>query len=325
MGQLIDGVWHKDNLLKASKYGAFKRKTSSFRNWVTVDGSAGPSGKAGFKAENNRYHLYISHACPWAHRAAIFRKLKKLDDLISISVTHWFMGDMGWTFDDGKDVIECPINDSKYVHQIYQAADVTYSGRATVPILWDKRQKTIVSNESAEIIRMFNSAFDDVGAKVGDYYPIELREEIDRLNNRIYETLNNGVYRSGFAQSQSAYEEAVYPLFHTLDWLEDILSERRYLTGVELTEADWRLFTTLLRFDPVYFGHFKCNLKRIIDYPNLSNYLRDLYQVDGIAETINFEHIKSHYYGSHDSINPTLIVPVGPILDLMAPHNRSHL
>ncbi len=322
MGQLVNGEWQTDALLKKSKDGKFVRKQSSFRNWVTKDGTKGVSGEAGFKAEAGRYHLYISHACPWAHRTAIFRKLKGLEDLISLSVTDWFMGDMGWTFDgEGADVGD-PLNGSLYVHQLYQKANPNYSGRATVPILWDKQKSTIVSNESAEIIRMFNSAFDDIGAKSGDYYPESLRPQIDQINERVYDSLNNGVYKSGFAQSQEAYEAAVYPLFDTLDWLEGILAENRYLTGAQITEADWRLFTTLLRFDPVYHGHFKCNLKRVIDYPNLSNYVRDLYQIEGIDQTVHFDHIKNHYYGSHESINPTRIVPAGPIIDLMKNHDR---
>ncbi|WP_169569256.1 glutathione S-transferase family protein [Sneathiella limimaris] len=325
MGQLIDGKWSKENLVRTAEDGKFVRKESSFRNWVTQDGSAGPTGQAGFKAEAGRYHLYISHACPWAHRTAIFRKLKGLEDLISLSATHWYMGDMGWNFEVGEGVIPDPLNDVKYVHQLYQLADPDYTGRATVPILWDKHQNTIVSNESAEIIRMLNSAFDNIGAKPGDYYPDVLKEEIDAVNDRIYNCVNNGVYRSGFAQSQSAYEEAVTSLFETLDWLEDKLSAGRYLLGDRLTEADWRLFTTLLRFDPVYHGHFKCNLRRIVDYPNLYNYLKELYQIPGVQETVNMSHIKSHYYGSHAQINPTGIVPLGPDLDLGAPHNRSRL
>ncbi|WP_025899121.1 glutathione S-transferase family protein [Sneathiella glossodoripedis] len=322
MGQLVNGQWQTDELLQKTSDGKFVRKASHFRNWITPDGSAGPTGTDGFKAESGRYHLYISHACPWAHRTAIFRKLKGLEDIISISSTHWLMGDMGWTFKGDEDSVQDPINGADYLHQIYQLADPDYTGRATVPILWDKQRETIVSNESAEIIRMFNSAFDQLGAAQGDYYPVELRQEIDQINERVYVSLNNGVYKSGFAQSQEAYEEAVFPLFETLEWLENRLSENRYLVGSVLTEADWRLFTTLIRFDPVYYGHFKCNLKRIVDYPNLYNYLRELHQMDGVRETVNMQHIKRHYYGSHDSINPTRIVPVGPLQDLDAPHDR---
>ncbi len=325
MGQLVDGAWKKEALLKKTDDGKFNRKASSFRNWVTADGAAGPGGVGGFKAESGRYHLYISHACPWAHRTAIFRKLKGLEGLISLSVTHWHMGDMGWRFDSGDEALQDPINGADYVHQIYQAADDHYTGRATVPILWDKQQKTIVSNESAEIIRMFNSAFDHLEVKSGDYYPAQLRGQIDEINDRVYTTVNNGVYQAGFAQTQDAYEEAVYPLFETLDWIEDLLGGQRYLAGDVLTEADWRLFTTLLRFDPVYAGHFKCNLRRIADYSNLSNYLRELYQVTGVAETVNMTHIKSHYYGSHTGINPTGIIPAGPVTDLNASHDRQRL
>lgn len=325
MGLLVDGVWQKEALLKKTEKGAFKRAASSFRHWVTADGAAGPSGDGGFKAEGGRYHLYISHACPWAHRTAIFRKLKGLENMISLSVTHWDMGEMGWSFESGEGVIPDPIQAADYVHQIYQAADDQYNGRATVPVLWDKQQKTIVSNESAEIIRMFNSAFDHLGAANIDYYPHPLRAQIDEINERVYAAVNNGVYRAGFAQTQQAYEDAVFPLFETLDWLEALLGDQRYLVGEVQSEADWRLFTTLLRFDPVYAGHFKCNLRRIADYPNLSNYLRELYQVTGIAETVDMEHIKSHYYGSQKGINPTAIVPAGPVVDLNAPHDRARL
>ncbi|MEM7523353.1 MAG: glutathione S-transferase family protein [Pseudomonadota bacterium] len=305
--------------------GRFVRKPSAFRNWVTPDGAAGPSGVGGFKAEAGRYHLYISHACPWAHRTMIFRALKGLDDKISVSVVHWLMADQGWTFAEGKGVVPDPINGAAYMHQVYTAADPTYSGRVTVPALWDKETETIVSNESAEIIRMFNSAFDGVGAAAGDYYPQALRNEIDAVNARVYETVNNGVYRAGFATTQDAYEEAVIALFETLDWLDDRLTRQRYLVGDRLTEADWRLFTTLLRFDPVYVGHFKCNIRRIADYLQLSGYLRDLYQRPGVAETVNMAHIKRHYYASHGTINPTAITPVGPVLDLAAPHGRDAL
>ena len=321
MGLLQEGIW-VDQWYDTKAGGKFVRKQSSFRNWVTADGSPGPTGEGGFRAEAGRYHLYISHACPWAHRALIFRSLKGLEDMISLSVVHWFMGDEGWTFQEGDGVIADTINYKSLLHQVYTAAKNDYSGRVTVPVLWDKEQGTIVSNESSEIIRMFNSAFDQIGAKSGDFYPEALRGEIDTVNERVYETLNNGVYRCGFATKQEAYEEAFNALFDTLDWLEERLGKSRYLVGKNITEADWRLFTTLVRFDPVYVGHFKCNLKRIADYPNLSGYLRDLYQKEGIAGTLNMDHIKQHYYGSHETVNPTRIVPLGPQIDLDAPHGR---
>ena len=322
MGLLVDGKWVDQWYdTKASK-GHFKRKPSQFRNWITADGSAGSSGVGGFKAEAGRYHLYISNACPWAHRTMIFRSLKGLEDMIDVSVVHPFMGADGWTFAKGEGVVADPINNVEFAHEIYTAADAQYSGRVTVPILWDKDQSTIVSNESAEIIRMFNTAFDGIGAREGDYYPMAKRAEIDALNERIYSSVNNGVYKAGFATTQAAYEEAVTPLFESLDWLEGILNTQRYLTGKDITEADWRLFTTLVRFDPVYVGHFKCNIRRIQDYPALSGYMRDLFQHPGVAETVNIEHIKDHYYGSHESINPTRVVPLGPEIDYFAPHGR---
>lgn len=325
MGLLQDGKWVDQWYDTAETKGRFVRKDAQFRNWVTPDGAPGPSGTGGFKAEPNRYHLYVSHACPWAHRAMIFRALKGLEEMISHSVVHWYMADKGWTFADGDGVVPDPVNNAGFLHQVYTAADPNFSGRVTVPVLWDKQTATIVSNESSEIIRMFNSAFDGVGATPGDYYPAELRDEIEALNARIYDTLNNGVYKCGFATTQAAYEEAVVPLFGTLDFLEDRLATRRYLTGPAVTEADWRLFTTLVRFDPVYVGHFKCNIRRIADYPNLSGYVRDLYQHPGVAETVHMDHIKSHYYGSHESINPTRIVPVGPDIDYNASHDRKNL
>jgi len=325
MGMLQEGIWTEQWIEKKPTSGKFVRKQAHFRNWITADGSAGETGSAGFKAEPERYHLYVSHACPWAHRTMIFRSLKGLEKIISVSVVNWLMGDNGWTFEDGDGVIGDPINNSQFVYQIYTTALSDYSGRVTVPILWDKKTNTIVSNESSEIIRMFNSAFDGVGAAAGDCYPQAIRGEIDNVNARIYSTLNNGVYKCGFATSQEAYETAFNELFETLGWLEQRLSQSRYLVGKTITEADWRLFTTLLRFDPVYFGHFKCNLKRIADYANLSNYLRDLYQQPGIEPTVNFDHIKNHYYGSHETINPTRIVPLGPEIDNNAPHNRSSL
>ncbi|WP_319529779.1 glutathione S-transferase family protein [uncultured Cohaesibacter sp.] len=325
MGLLVDGKWHDQWYDTKSTGGRFVRKDSAFRNWITADGSAGPTGEAGFKAEAGRYHLYVSLACPWAHRTLIFRALKGLEDMISVSVVNPYMAENGWTFEPAEGVISDPLFGADYLYQIYTKADPTYSGRVTVPVLWDKKTGTIVSNESAEIIRMFNSAFDGIGAKPGDYYPEAEREEIDAINARVYDTVNNGVYKSGFATTQAAYEEALYPLFESLDWLEERLSKSRYLLKSGLTEADWRLFTTLVRFDPVYVGHFKCNIRRIEDYPNLSNYVRDLYQVPGVAATVNLGHIKQHYYASHDTINPTRIVPGGPDIDFSAPHNRGAL
>ena len=325
MGLLVDGVWHDHWYDTKSSKGRFVRKASQFRNWVTADGSPGPTGEGGFKAEPGRYHLYVSFACPWAHRALIFRALKGLEEAISLSVVHWYMGADGWTFDDGDSVIADAVNNARYLHEVYTRAMPDYSGRVTVPVLWDKKRSTIVNNESSEIIRMLNSAFDGVGAKPGNYYPEALRAEIDAINDRVYETVNNGVYRAGFATTQDAYEEAVVPLFETLSWLEEKLSRKRYLTGDAITEADWRLFTTLVRFDPVYVGHFKCNLKRIADYPNLSAYLRDLYQQAGVAATVNMGHIKSHYYASHTTINPSGIVPMGPQIDLTLPHGRDSM
>ena len=322
MGLLQEGKWVDQWYDTKSTNGRFVRKAPQFRNWITADGAAGPSGKGGFKAEPGRYHLYVSLACPWAHRTLILRALKGLEKMISVSIVHWYMAENGWTFDVGDGVVPDTVNGAQFLHQVYTQAKPDYSGRVTVPVLWDKQTKTIVSNESPEIIRMFNSAFDEVGAAQGDYYPEHLRSEIDALNDRIYTTVNNGVYRCGFATTQAAYEEAITPLFDTLDWLEDILSRKRYLTGAQITEADWRLFTTLIRFDPVYVGHFKCNIRRIADYPNLSNYLRGLYQQPGISRTVNMEHIKRHYYESHTSINPPRVVPLGPDIDFSIPHNR---
>lgn len=322
MGLLIDGVWHDQWYDTASTGGRFVRKESQFRHWVTADGRPGPTGDGGFRAEPGRYHLYVSLACPWAHRTLIFRALKGLADLIPVSVVHWYMGDQGWTFAEGPGVVPDPLFQAQYLHQIYTQAEPTYTGRVTVPVLWDTHTHTIVNNESAEIIRMFNAAFDGVGAKPGDYYPADLRTEIHALNDRIYDTVNNGVYKAGFATTQSAYEEAVKPLFESLNWLEGILAHQRYLTGDRLTEADWRLFTTLVRFDPVYVGHFKCNLRRVVDYPHLWAYVRELYQLPGIADTVNLQHIQGHYYQSHDTINPTGVVPMGPVVDWTEPHGR---
>ena len=325
MGKLVDGVWHDVWYDTDSTGGRFQRQEVQFRNWITTDGAPGPSGEGGFAAEAGRYHLYISYACPWAHRTLIFRALKGLEDMISVSVVHWYMAENGWTFEEGDGVVADSVNGARFLHQVYTKAKPGYSGRVTVPVLWDKKTSTIVSNESSEIIRMLNDAFDGIGAKPGDYYLEALRAEIDRLNERIYGTVNNGVYKAGFATSQEAYEEAVMPLVETLDWLEDLLAEKRYLTGSRITEADWRLFTTLVRFDPVYVGHFKCNIRRISDYPNLSAYVRDLYQQPGIAPTVHMDHIKKHYYASHTSINPSAVVPVGPEVDFSAPHARAEL
>ena len=325
MGLLQEGKWVDRWYQTKDTGGRFVRKSASFRNWITADGSAGPSGVRGFQAEKGRYHLYVSLACPWAHRTLIFRSLKGLDSFISVSIVHWYMAENGWTFEPGEGVMPDTVNGSKFLYQIYTAASPNYSGRVTVPVLWDKKLKTIVSNESSEIIRMFNTAFNDLGAKPGDYYPAELHSEIDEINKRVYSSLNNGVYKCGFATTQAAYEEALIPLFETLDWLEEKLSKNRYLVGNRLTEADWRLFTTLVRFDPVYVGHFKCNIRRLEDYPNLSGYVRDLYQVPGVAETVNMQHIKNHYYGSHETINPTRVIPVGPYIDYHQPHSRANL
>jgi putative glutathione S-transferase len=325
MGMLIEGKWQDVWYDTKSTKGHFKRSDSQFRNWITADGAAGPTGKAGFKAEPGRYHLYVSYACPWAHRTLIFRKLKKLEELIGVSVVDYVMLENGWEFNRGEGSTGDHLFGSDFLYQIYQKADPTYSGRVTVPVLWDKQQNTIVSNESADIIRMFNSAFDGLTGSTDDFYPQDLRGEIDALNAVIYDTVNNGVYKAGFATTQEAYEEPVTRLFETLDMLEARLAKGRYLFGDRQTEADWRLFTTLVRFDPVYVGHFKCNIRQIADYPNLSGYLRDLYQVSGVAETVHFDHIKGHYYRSHKTINPTGIVPVGPVIDLNTPHGRERL
>ena len=323
MGQLIDGKWDNSWYDTKKSGGKFERDASRFRDWITKDGQPAEGRSRGFKAEPGRYHLYVSLACPWAHRTLILRKLKKLDDLISVDVVHWHMGEHGWTFLTEKGATGDSLFGSEFLHQIYTRAEPTYSGRVTVPVLWDKQENTIVSNESSEIIRMLNSAFDEWGDPSVDMYPEALREEIDAVNALIYPNINNGVYRAGFATKQTAYEEAFDDVFRTLDDLENRLGRQRYLVGDRLTEADWRLFTTLVRFDPVYVGHFKCNQHRIADYANLSNYLRDLYQVEGVAETVDLFHIKHHYYGSHDTINPTGIVPKGPALDYDAPHDRA--
>lgn len=324
MGLMMDGRWQDQWYNTKASQGRFVRSESQFRNWITPDGGPGPSGTGGFKAEAGRYHLYVSLACPWAHRALILRSLKGLQDAISISVVHWLMGDEGWTFEDGPGVIPDTVLGATRLHRIYAAAAADYTGRVTVPVLWDKQTGSIVSNESSEVIRMLNSAFDERAAD-GDYYPSHLRAAIDTVNAEIYDRVNNGVYKAGFATTQDAYEEAVRPLFETLDRLEARLKKHRYLCGTRLTEADWRLFTTLVRFDPVYVGHFKCNLRRLVDYAHLWEYTRDLYQIPGVRETVNFDHIKRHYYQSHVSINPTRIVPIGPVVDFGAPHARDRL
>ena len=323
MGLLVDGEW-KDKWYDTKKSGgAFERSTAAFRNWITKDGAAGPSGESGFKAEADRYHLYVSYACPWAHRALIFRKLKELEDLISVSVVHPDMMEDGWSFEtDDHGATGDTLYGLAFARDIYTKAVPNVSGRVTVPILWDKQRETIVSNESSEIIRMFNSAFDDITGNDLDFWPKDIRKDIEEINGRVYETVNNGVYRSGFATTQEAYEAGVIPLFESLDWLESILAENRYLMGDRLTEADWRLFTTLVRFDLVYHLHFKCNRKRIIDYPNLWAYTRELYQMPGIAETTNFEHIVRHYHYSHNSISPHRIIPINPVLGWDVAHGR---
>lgn len=325
MGRLVDGVWQDVWYDTRATNGHFKRSESQFRNWVTADGSPGPSGTGGFKAEAGRYHLYVSLACPWAHRTLIFRKLKKLEDIVSLSIVDPLMQANGWEFKGENGGTVDHLFGSRALWEVYVRAEPIYSGRVTVPVLWDKQKNTIVSNRSAEIIRMFNSAFDYLTGSTEDFCPKELRAEIDALNARIYDAVNNGVYKAGFATKQAAYEESVTALFAMLDELEGRLASRRYLLGDRMTEADWRLFTTLVRFDPVYIGHFKCNIRRLADYPNLHGYLRDLYQVPGVAETVNMHHIKQHYYRSHTMINPTGIVPVGPVVDLGAPHGRDDL
>ncbi|WP_010140794.1 glutathione S-transferase family protein [Oceanicola sp. S124] len=323
MGLLVDGEWKDKWYDTKSTGGTFVRQASQFRNWITADGRAGPSGKEGFRAESGRYHLYVSLACPWAHRALIFRALKGLEEHIGVSVVHPEMLSEGWEFRDDFDAATGDdLFGFRYLREVYLKAEPGLTTRVTVPVLWDRQTGQIVSNESAEIIRMFNSAFDGITGNTDDYAPEALLPQIDALNERIYDTVNNGVYKAGFATSQQAYDAAVTPLFESLDWIEGILSENRYLAGDRLTEADWRLFTTLIRFDKVYHTHFKCNLKRIVDYPSIWGYVRELYQAPGVAGTVNFDHITRHYYFSHDTINPHRIVPITPDLDLMAPHGR---
>ncbi len=323
MGYLKDGTWHTGWYDTGASAGRFERTTTSWRNWITPDGAAGPSGTGGFAAESGRYHLYVSLACPWAHRTLIFRALKGLEDHISVDVVHPFMGEDGWSFaTDGGAATGDRVLGKQFLREVYTEADPQASGRVTVPILWDKARGTIVSNESAEIIRMFNSAFDRITGNTLDFWPEALRDGIEGVNARVYDGLNNGVYKAGFATTQGAYDEAAEGVFDTLDWLEERLGAERYLTGDRLTEADWRLVTTLFRFDPVYHGHFKCNRRRLVDYPSLWGYTRELYQHPGVAETVNFEHITKHYYQSHKTVNPTGIVPIGPAIDWWAPHGR---
>lgn len=319
MGQLIDGKWSDQWYDTKSTGGKFKRSDAGFRNWVTADGSAGPTGAAGFAAESGRYHLYVSLACPWAHRTLILRKLKDIEQHISVSVVSPKMPDeTGWSFKTDEGSSGDTLLGKDFLWQVYAAAKPDYTGRVTVPVLWDKKTSTIVSNESAEIIRMFNTAFNEITGNTDDYYPEPLRAEIDAINARVYDDINNGVYKSGFATSQDAYDEAVTALFSALDWVEGLLGERAYLTGDTITEADWRLFTTLVRFDAVYVGHFKCNRRRIADYPNLSHYLKALYEVPGVKETVDLEHITTHYYWSHQRINPSRIIPIGPELPFLS-------
>lgn len=315
MGLLQNGQWVDQWYDTQSSGGEFRRQDSRFRNWVTADGTAGPTGQDGFKAEAGRYHLYVSLACPWAHRTLIFRQLKDLQELIDVTVVEPLMLKHGWELKGDQYGLD-------YLYQLYLKSDRAYEGRVTVPVLWDKERQIIVSNESADIIRMFNSAFNGLTGNNSNYYPSDLRVQIDATNERVYDSINNGVYRAGFASSQEAYEEAYYKLFDALDWVEATLTRQRYLVGTSLTEADWRLFTTLIRFDAVYYGHFKTNRQRIADFPATSNYLLELYQHSRVAQTVNFSHIKQHYYGSHVTINPTQVVPLGPDQDFTLPHNR---
>ena len=326
VGLLVDGKWQDTWYDTAKTAGRFERTAAQYRHWITPDGAAGPTGEAGFKAEADRYHLYVSLACPWAHRTLIFRRLKGLEAHIGISVVHPLMLDEGWTFaDDFAGATGDSLYGHDYLHQLYTRACPDYTGRVTVPVLWDKQQQTIVSNESADIIRMLNSAFDGLGATPADYYPPSLRVRIDEINARVYDTVNNGVYKAGFATTQSAYDEAVTTLFDSLDWLDDHLSGQRFLVGNRMTEADWRLFTTLVRFDAVYATHFKCDQKRIRDYPNLSGYVRDLWSVSGVADTLDLPHIRNHYFRSHPTINPYRILSVGPAPEFHLPHDRDRL
>lgn len=323
MGLLVEGKWHDQWYNTESTGGRFVRSDAPFRNWITPDGSAGPSGSGGFRAEPGRYHLYVSLACPWANRVLIMRALKGLEGMIGVSVVNPYMGEHGWTFDPAPGVVADPVGQAKYLYEIYLRAQPHYSGRVTVPVLWDLERNTIVNNESSEIIRMLNAAFDGICAREGDYAPEDMLPQIDAINQEIYDAVNNGVYKAGFATDQKVYEQEIGKLFAYLDQLEIRLGQQRYLLGDRITEADWRLFTTLIRFDAVYYGHFKCNLKRLVDYENLWSYTRELYQWPGVAATIDFGHIKQHYYRSHHSINPNGIVPAGPILDLRRAPSRA--
>ena len=323
MGRLVDGAWTEDENT-SSKSGKFMRPESVFRNWVTADGSAGPSGRDGFKAEPGRYHLYVSHNCPWAYRAMLFRRLKGLEDHISIAISASSRKDEGWTYVPEEGCLPDEVNGVTYLHEAYTKADPQYTGRVTVPTLWDKERRTIVNNESSEIIRMFNNAFDEVGATGPDFYPEELRDEINAVNEDVYAYINNGVYRCGFATTQEAYEEAFDNLFNTLDAMEERLSKHRYLAGDKLTEADWRLFSTLLRFDIVYYGLFKCSKKHIYEYPNLWNFTLELYQYPGVAEITDLDHIKQGYYANMQRLDVKGFVPKGPDLDFTQPHDREH-
>ncbi|MBY6019232.1 glutathione S-transferase family protein [Ferrimonas balearica] len=325
MGQLVNGVWHDVWYDTKSNKGEFVREQAQLRHWITADGRPGPTGEGGFKAEKGRYHLYVSYACPWAHRTLIFLALKGLQDYIDVSVVSPDMLDKGWTFDKASGSSGDKLHGFDYHYQVYTANQPDYSGRVTVPVLWDTHTRRIVNNESSEIIRMLNSAFDHLTGNTDDYWPEALRDEIEAVNQEVYDNVNNGVYRAGFATTQDAYEAAYDRLFAALDRLEARLATRRYLLGSRITEADWRLFTTLVRFDAVYFGHFKCNRQLLASFPNLSGYVRELYQWPGIANTVNMDHIKRHYYYSHDMINPTRVVPKGPEQDFLAPHGREHL
>lgn len=316
MGLLQNGEWVDQWYDTKNSSGEFRRQASSFRNWITSNGAPGPNDETGFKAEKGRYHLYVSLACPWAHRTLIFREIKQLQDYIDVTVVDPVMLGNGWEMSD-------PLYGFEFLYQLYLKADASYDGRVTVPVLWDKKTQTIVSNESSEIIRMFNIGFNHLTGNTADYYPSALHETIDSLNDRIYDTINNGVYRAGFATTQEAYEAAFHNVFDSLDWVETILTRQGYLAGVDLTEADWRLFTTLIRFDAVYFGHFKTNRQLLADYPAISDYVRELYQVPGVSETVSFDHIKKHYYASHLMINPSGVIPVGPLQDFSTAHGRA--
>ncbi|WP_454005079.1 glutathione S-transferase family protein [Alcaligenes sp. Marseille-Q7550] len=325
MGMLVDGIWNTEEPVTGKVSGEFKRVQSQFRDWITPDGQPGPQGRTAWPAQAGRYHLFVSLACPWAHRTLIMRELKGLQELVGVSIVNPVMGEQGWTFEPAAGVVPDPVMNAGFLHQLYRRARPDYTGRVTVPVLWDKQRGAIVNNESADIMRIFNSAFDKLGARELDMAPAELLEQIDAMNAQVYDAINNGVYKAGFATAQPAYETAVQALFSALDELESLLGRQRYLIGARLTEADWRLFTTLIRFDPVYVGHFKCNVRRLIDYPNLWGYMLELYQIPGVAGTVNLDHIKTHYYISHRHINPTGIVPAGPMLDLERPHGRGRL